>query len=159
MDEKSGFIGIMSSIESLLENEFIPTRSVVLSFGFDEEASGVYVRTYVPLRPFKYLTGSSICQGASSLANYLLLTYGKDAFALLVDEGCVLPFAYSRMDGYMLNHLNYLAGFGKEFGGTFATLGIAEKGYTDVRVEVTSPGGHSSQPPPHTVSSHFYSTT
>ena len=45
-DDKSGLIAIMSSIESLLENEFEPTRSVVLSFGFDEEASGIYVRIF-----------------------------------------------------------------------------------------------------------------
>jgi Gly-Xaa carboxypeptidase len=35
---------MMTSIELLLENKFEPTRSVVLTFGFDEEASGPYVR-------------------------------------------------------------------------------------------------------------------
>lgn len=108
-DDKSGLIGIMSSIESLLEIGFEPTRSVVLSFGFDEEASGTY--------------------GATSLAKYLLSAYGKDAFALLVDEG---------------------SGLGEKYGAVFATPAIAEKGYTDVRIDVTSPGGHSSIPPPHT---------
>ena len=44
-DDKSGLVGVMSSIESLLENGFKPTRTVVLSFGFDEEANGIYVRT------------------------------------------------------------------------------------------------------------------
>ena len=39
-----------------------------------------------------------------------------------------------------------------EFGQAYATVGTAEKGYTDVRVAVTSPGGHSSVPPSHTVS-------
>lgn len=38
-----------------------------------------------------------------------------------------------------------------EHGKVFATPGIAEKGYIDVRVEVESPGGHSSVPPTHTV--------
>jgi Gly-Xaa carboxypeptidase len=33
-----------------------------------------------------------------------------------------------------------------------AIPGIAEKGYVDVRVSVSTPGGHSSVPPPHTVS-------
>lgn len=42
-DDKSGLIGIMSSIESLLEKNFVPSRSVVLTFGFDEEASGPQV--------------------------------------------------------------------------------------------------------------------
>jgi Gly-Xaa carboxypeptidase len=42
-----------------------------------------------------------------------------------------------------------------EFGQAYATVGTAEKGYTDVRVSVSSPGGHSSVPPPHTVCSVF----
>ena len=37
------------------------------------------------------------------------------------------------------------------YGATFAIPAIAEKGYLDVRVEVATPGGHSSIPPPHTV--------
>jgi len=57
--------------------------------------------------------------------------FGKDGFAFIVDEG---------------------PGFYGHFGSVFATLGIAEKGYYDVKVEVASPGGHSSVPPPHTVS-------
>jgi acetylornithine deacetylase/succinyl-diaminopimelate desuccinylase-like protein len=54
MDDKSGLIGIMSSIESLLENGFVPTRTVVMAFGFDEEASGIYVSTSVYSGPSKY---------------------------------------------------------------------------------------------------------
>ena len=45
-DDKSGLIGILSSIETLLENRFQPTRTVVLAFGFDEEAGGFYVRLH-----------------------------------------------------------------------------------------------------------------
>ncbi|KAI0820814.1 carboxypeptidase S [Trametes gibbosa] len=108
-DDKSGLIGILSSIESLLERGFQPARGVVLAFGFDEEASGIY--------------------GAASISKYLLSKHGKNAFLLLVDEG---------------------GGFSQEFGGVFATPAIAEKGYIDVRLEVTSPGGHSSVPPAHT---------
>jgi Gly-Xaa carboxypeptidase len=37
-----------------------------------------------------------------------------------------------------------------EYGQPFATVGTAEKGYMDVRIDVASPGGHSSVPPPHT---------
>ena len=43
-------------------------------------------------------------------------------------------------------------GFAQEYDGIVATPGIAEKGYIDVRLDVTSPGGHSSVPPSHTVS-------
>ena len=88
------------------------------------------------------------------MAKYLLESYGKDAFALLIDEGGWLS-VYLYQNGHVLNHLSYPAGFGEQFGSVFATPGIAEKGYTDVRVEVTSPGGHSSVPPPHTVRYHF----
>ena len=46
-------------------------------------------------------------------------------------------------------------GFGTSYGGDtiFATPGIAEKGYLDARIAVSTPGGHSSVPPSHTVRS------
>ncbi|KAF7971934.1 hypothetical protein HWV62_19379 [Athelia sp. TMB] len=109
LDDKSGLIGILAAIESLLEKSFQPTRSVVMAFGFDEEASGVY--------------------GAQELAKHLEKVYGESAFAFIVDEG---------------------SGFGEQYGKVFAVPGIAEKGYVDVRIDVASPGGHSSIPPPHT---------
>jgi len=108
-DDKSGLIGILSSIESLLEIGFQPKRTVVLAFGFDEEVGGQ--------------------QGARELSRALEVVYGKDAFAFILDEG---------------------GGFAQRYGSVFATPGIAEKGYLDVLVEVTSPGGHSSVPPKHT---------
>lgn len=58
-DDKSGLIGILcvefcpspsvemrlmpssSSVETLLEKNFKPTRTIVLAFGFDEETSGL----------------------------------------------------------------------------------------------------------------------
>ena len=70
-------------------------------------------------------------QGAASIAPVLESMYGKNGFALLVDEG---------------------GSFGETFGTVFANLAIAEKGYTDTRVTVATPGGHSSLPPEHTVS-------
>ena len=100
-----------STVESLLERGFKPTRGVVLTFGFDEEVSGLH--------------------GARTLGQYLLSTYGENSFFLLVDEG---------------------GSFGETFGTVFANLAIAEKGYTDTRVTVATPGGHSSLPPEHTVS-------
>ena len=39
----------------------------------------------------------------------------------------------------------------EDYGTAIATIGTAEKGYFDVRIEVESPGGHSSVPPKHTV--------
>ena len=40
---------------------------------------------------------------------------------------------------------------GDMYGATFAMPATAEKGYLDVRIEVSTPGGHSSVPPAHTV--------
>jgi len=108
-DDKSGLIGAMAAIESLLESGFEPTRSTVLAFGFDEEVSGV--------------------RGASALGHYLESRFGEDAFAMLVDEGGKIS---------------------EQYGGAFALPSVAEKGYIDVRLELTAPGGHSSVPPVHT---------
>ncbi|KAF9059428.1 hypothetical protein BDP27DRAFT_1431388 [Rhodocollybia butyracea] len=67
--------------------------------------------------------------GAFQLRNSMLSIYGPNAFAFIVDEG---------------------GGFTEEFGTVFATPGVTEKGYMDLRVDVASPGGHSSVPPSHT---------
>lgn len=130
-DDKSVLIGIMyvigsllfqlltpslldqrSAIETLIESDFIPTRTIVLAYGFDEEVSG--------------------SQGAGFLAPHLERVYGRNGIAMLVDEG---------------------AGFVDRFGSVLATPGIAEKGFLNTYVKVTAPGGHSSVPPAHTVSS------
>ncbi|KAJ7865373.1 carboxypeptidase S [Mycena olivaceomarginata] len=108
-DDKSGVIGILTAIEVLLEHDFTPTRTVVLSFGFDEEAGGY--------------------QGAGHLAPALLERFGRDSFAMIVDEG---------------------SGYSKSYESIFAVPGIAEKGSVNVEVEVQTPGGHSSVPPEHT---------
>ncbi|KIM32781.1 hypothetical protein M408DRAFT_14420 [Serendipita vermifera MAFF 305830] len=66
-------------------------------------------------------------QGAGMIAPYLEQHYGADAFAMLVDEG---------------------GGMVEEYGALFAAPAIGEKGYIDTRIEITTPGGHSSIPPP-----------
>ncbi|KND02640.1 uncharacterized protein SPPG_01728 [Spizellomyces punctatus DAOM BR117] len=68
-------------------------------------------------------------QGAQYLAKTLLDRGLKDGVELLVDEG---------------------PGIGEDQGATFARVGVAEKGYTDVTISVITPGGHSSIPPAHT---------
>jgi Gly-Xaa carboxypeptidase len=60
-----------SSIEMLINNGFEPARTIVLSFGFDEEVSGT--------------------RGAQALSEYLLSEYGEDGFAMLIDEGGMSP--------------------------------------------------------------------
>ncbi|ORY35731.1 hypothetical protein BCR39DRAFT_511770 [Naematelia encephala] len=109
-DDKSGTIGALSAIELLLESgKFKPTRTVVLAFGIDEE------------------TGGKV--GALNLGIWLEEKYGKDSFAILVDEG---------------------SGLYEAWGQVFATPAVGEKGYLDVEVKVETLGGHSSVPPPHT---------
>lgn len=68
--------------------------------------------------------------GAQTLAIELREMFGENGYAILVDEGW---------------------SYGEQFGRITATVGTAEKGSMDVWVEVKSPGGHSSLPPPHTV--------
>lgn len=68
-------------------------------------------------------------RGAGNIGKLLLDTYGEDYFAMLVDEG---------------------GGYTEQFGAVFATPGVAEKGSITIRMEIDSPGGHSSVPPPHT---------
>jgi Gly-Xaa carboxypeptidase len=66
-DCKNQLIAVMETMELLLDAGFEPKRTIVLSFGFDEECSGR--------------------QGAGHLAPFLLDRYGKDGIAALVDEG------------------------------------------------------------------------
>lgn len=54
-------------MESLLEQNFQPERTVVLAFGIDEESSGK--------------------EGADKIYLHLDAVYGKDSFAALLDEG------------------------------------------------------------------------
>jgi hypothetical protein len=54
-------------------------------------------------------------------------------------------------------HRSLVGSYGDIEGSTIAIPGIAEKGYVDTIVKVSTPGGHSSVPPPHTVSDHLSS--
>ncbi|KAL7280785.1 hypothetical protein ACG7TL_005729 [Trametes sanguinea] len=91
---------------------------------------------FEPYRTFVWAFGfdeeSAGTQGAGHLSPYLETRYGTHGFALLLDEGG--------------------SAYGTAYGGdvVFAFPGLSEKGYLDVQIEVTAPGGHSSTPPPHT---------
>ncbi|QRV91202.1 Gly-Xaa carboxypeptidase [Ceratobasidium sp. AG-Ba] len=108
-DDKTGLVGIMVTLEKLIEKGFKPKRGILVGFGIDEEASGGY--------------------GARYIAKYIEEHYGKNSVAALVDEG---------------GGIQTVGDVG------VAQVAIAEKGYLDVRVEVATPGGHSSVPPAHT---------
>ena len=66
-DDKTNLIGILEAVELLIDAGFKPQRTLVLSFGFDEEISGTH--------------------GAVNLATALVDRYGKDGAAVIVDEG------------------------------------------------------------------------
>ncbi|KAK5172222.1 uncharacterized protein LTR77_003860 [Saxophila tyrrhenica] len=66
-DCKNSLIAIMETMELFIDAGYEPKRTVVLSFGFDEEMGGR--------------------QGAGYLGPYLLKRYGKDGIAGIVDEG------------------------------------------------------------------------
>lgn len=67
LDCKNLLIAELHALEVLLEQGFVPTRSVYLSLGFDEESSGVH--------------------GAASLSKHLEDTLGPDSIYSIVDEG------------------------------------------------------------------------
>ncbi|KAJ1043567.1 hypothetical protein NDA10_007567 [Ustilago hordei] len=66
-DCKASLISILATLESLLKSNFTPERTVVCSFGFDEESAGT--------------------QGGIELAKFLHERYGDDGVAMIVDEG------------------------------------------------------------------------
>ncbi|KAL5113383.1 hypothetical protein ACEQ8H_008748, partial [Pleosporales sp. CAS-2024a] len=68
-DCKNQLIGILSAVEALISAKFEPQRTLILSFGFDEEISGG--------------------QGAHHLADYLIKKLGHNSIAAIVDEGAV----------------------------------------------------------------------
>lgn len=66
-DCKNQLTAILDAVEMLIKADFTPKRTIVLSFGFDEEVSGP--------------------QGAGHLAPAILKRFGKDSLAVIVDEG------------------------------------------------------------------------
>lgn len=66
-DCKDTLIGILEAVELLIDAGFQPKRTLILSFGFDEESSGR--------------------QGAGHLAPVILDRYGKNGVAIIIDEG------------------------------------------------------------------------
>jgi Gly-Xaa carboxypeptidase len=87
------------------------------------------VKSWIQADPdvaFPLLAEVSGGEGASHIAPYLEKRYGRNSFALILDEG---------------------GGYQDMFGTTIAALGTGEKGYNDIRVSVKTLGGHSSVPP------------
>ncbi|WWD18397.1 hypothetical protein CI109_102847 [Kwoniella shandongensis] len=68
-------------------------------------------------------------RGAPAIRDWLLEKYGADSFSLIVDEG---------------------SGMQTVWGQTFGLPAVAEKGKLNLNLTVSTLGGHSSVPPPHT---------
>lgn len=67
IDCKNALIGVYSAMERLLEQDFKNKRTIILSFGFDEETDGF--------------------RGAKHLAAHLTEKYGENSMEMIVDEG------------------------------------------------------------------------
>ncbi|KAJ4415769.1 hypothetical protein N0V82_007131 [Gnomoniopsis sp. IMI 355080] len=66
-DCKNTLIASLEAVEELLRAKFTPKRTVILSYGFDEEISGT--------------------QGAKNIVKDLLDVYGEKGIAVVIDEG------------------------------------------------------------------------
>ncbi|PWN49259.1 carboxypeptidase S [Violaceomyces palustris] len=66
-DTKSSLVSILASLEALLAFGFENERTLIASFGFDEESAGT--------------------EGGGKLAQHLEHIYGEDGIAMIVDEG------------------------------------------------------------------------
>lgn len=67
VDCKDTLTAILEAVELLVASDFQPRRTIMLSFGFDEESAGV--------------------NGAGQLSAHIEKTYGKDSVAFIIDEG------------------------------------------------------------------------
>lgn len=76
-DCKNQLIAIMESMEELLGAGYEPKRTIVLSFGFDEECNGR--------------------RGAGHLSPFLYKRYGTNGIAAIVDEGAQFQNAWGRV--------------------------------------------------------------
>lgn len=66
-DCKNLLVAQFEAVEQLLSDGFVPERTIIFSYGFDEESSGIH--------------------GAGTLAPFLHKRYGNDSFVIIIDEG------------------------------------------------------------------------
>ncbi|KAJ3251675.1 hypothetical protein HK103_002198 [Boothiomyces macroporosus] len=123
-DCKGTVIGIIEAVESLLKAGFTPKRTIIVSFGHDEEISGYH--------------------GQQHNVEYIFNRYGADGIEYVLDEGGSIVASDSFMNTSVIDS-------SKKESKHFAIIGIAEKGYLDVNITVNiNKGGHASIAPPHT---------
>lgn len=66
-DCKNTLVASLEAVEELIRAKFIPKRTIILAYGFDEEISGY--------------------QGAKNIVKHLLDIYGDKGIAVVIDEG------------------------------------------------------------------------
>ncbi|KAH6612929.1 hypothetical protein B0J18DRAFT_70910 [Chaetomium sp. MPI-SDFR-AT-0129] len=76
-DCKNQLIALLETLDTLLDAGFQPKRTILLSFGFDEEISGFH--------------------GAAKLSTFIEERYGKDGIAVIVDEGSAFEEAWGTL--------------------------------------------------------------
>lgn len=113
LDMKNILISVMEAVETLLEEGYVPERTVYLCFGHNEE------------------TAIGEESGARAIVK-TLKDRGVHLDSTLDEGGAILPVD---LKGVLQGNL--------------AGIGIAEKGYADVKITVHADGGHASQPPKH----------
>ena len=69
-DCKNNVVAILASITALLEQDFVPRRTLILAFGYDEESTAYRL-------------------GAASLGKVLLDRWGPNSLAIILDEGAI----------------------------------------------------------------------
>lgn len=113
VDMKDHVVAVLESVETLLEDGYVPKRTVLLCFGCNEE----------------------VVDSKDPVAKQIVKVLQERGIRLesLIDEGGGVPRL--RIPGVIQKDL--------------AVVGIAEKGYSDFKLTVESPGGHSASPPAH----------
>lgn len=127
-DCKNSLIATMEAAESILKQGVELERTIILSYGSDEEVSGN--------------------QGAFYIATFLKERYGNDSIEAIIDEGGngIAPALAKILKGDMSAESKDH----EDVDLFFASPATGEKGYLDVRIEINMAGGHSSVPPDHT---------
>lgn len=114
LDMKNVLVCVMEAVETLLEEGYVPERTVYLCFGHNEE------------------TTIDENSGAKEIVR-TLKDRGVHLESTIDEGGAILSID---IEGLLRKNI--------------VGIGIAEKGYADVKITVNSQGGHSSHPPQHT---------
>ena len=131
LDDKSSLVAIMEAAESLVAAGHVPERSVIFVFGHDEESGGAGARTagHTRARGVIFVFGhDEESGGAGARAAAELLASRKIKAEFVLDEG-----GLSLRDAPVTNQ-------------PMTLIGVAEKGYLTLQLEVKAAGGHSNAP-------------